>query len=686
MSSILPILIKRRLGLDLPSKPEGITASGANGFISISWNPPPDGVTDVKVYMSADGGNIFTLLASVGNSDFSLSDRSYNHSGLTNGVTRHYYVVFSNTNGDSPRSSIVQATNNESVTTPGFSTAFATKAEILDSNASVLEVTFNQEINLTTTKGFRLVGCASRISGVFSGSGTTKIRFQLTTPVLPAPDDQGMTFLYWQELGEATSGGQQLAFQSVVVDNLVTAWQGSGNLYYVSATGSDVSGSANNKSNPYRNIQTPLNLAQPGDRVLLKRGDNWSEKPRFSRSGTVSDYIILGAYGNGNKPRVKSPDNNPSIQFTRAYNQIDSLDIRQGGGGAAVEYSGSDSCITSNCDVIAEGSITTGINPGRRNTGTINPIVINNDVSGFWANIRSSGFPLDTDDGTINGTKLHQVYGGLIENNDAHTTRANGDDGLAFQRGDFHNIVLRKNRISEWDDDGIDLFAADNIILEGNTLYSPKNSNANSAIKLGGITVADNVAGVSGGNVICRYNYCYNVDCTTGVINTNNGESGEIYGNVVVGCTVSDVGSGIKVSGPVVSWKIHNNTVVGITGRAFSTYCAGATENILIDSNIFEGSGLDIQCDSRGNANSIGRNNILLGGGSGGDYTGTGDIITETTGDLFENYTGNETGDYRIKAGSDAVSGGVAVTGYTKDHEGKLITDGQIDIGAYELV
>ena len=43
---------------------------------------------------------------------------------------------------------------------------------------------------------------------------------------------------------------------------------------------------------------------QPGDAILLKRGDTWRETLYVTSSGTDSAWITFGAYGTGDKPRI----------------------------------------------------------------------------------------------------------------------------------------------------------------------------------------------------------------------------------------------------------------------------------------------------------------------------------------------------------------------------------------------
>ncbi len=74
--------------------------------------------------------------------------------------------------------------------------------------------------------------------------------------------------------------------------------------YYVSTTGDD-DNTGTTKTAPWKSI-TKVNTVssdfRPGDRVLFKRGDTWHETLRLSCTGNKAKPIIVGAYGNKDKP------------------------------------------------------------------------------------------------------------------------------------------------------------------------------------------------------------------------------------------------------------------------------------------------------------------------------------------------------------------------------------------------
>ena len=46
---------------------------------------------------------------------------------------------------------------------------------------------------------------------------------------------------------------------------------------------------------------------QPGDTILVQRGDTWRETLYVTSSGTPAAWITYGAYGTGEDPRILGP-------------------------------------------------------------------------------------------------------------------------------------------------------------------------------------------------------------------------------------------------------------------------------------------------------------------------------------------------------------------------------------------
>jgi Right handed beta helix region/Protein of unknown function (DUF1565) len=69
-----------------------------------------------------------------------------------------------------------------------------------------------------------------------------------------------------------------------------------GATYYVSTTG--VNANPGTSAEPFRDIQRAVNVAAPGDRILLRRG-TYAEQLRIKTSGTAAARITIGPAGDG---------------------------------------------------------------------------------------------------------------------------------------------------------------------------------------------------------------------------------------------------------------------------------------------------------------------------------------------------------------------------------------------------
>ena len=82
------------------------------------------------------------------------------------------------------------------------------------------------------------------------------------------------------------------------------------NFYFSSSTGNDsyTAIQAQNPNTPWKSIDQlnkSMNLINPGDSILFKRGDTFTGQIILTRSGTASDRIVFSAYGKGNLPVIK---------------------------------------------------------------------------------------------------------------------------------------------------------------------------------------------------------------------------------------------------------------------------------------------------------------------------------------------------------------------------------------------
>lgn len=88
----------------------------------------------------------------------------------------------------------------------------------------------------------------------------------------------------------------------------------SGTTYYVSSSqGSDenVGTSADKPWKTFKNVGSLVLSA--GDKVLLKRGDEFHERLSVTGNGTADDYVEIGAYGEGEKPIISQTNDDGDV-------------------------------------------------------------------------------------------------------------------------------------------------------------------------------------------------------------------------------------------------------------------------------------------------------------------------------------------------------------------------------------
>ena len=506
--------------------------------------------------------------------------------------------------------------------------AHAQQQKVLDQawvEDNQLTVTFSKPTMASDAKGFRLIGGAARIKELIAGSDSNRLTFSLTDYVLP--DDQ-FHLLYWSELGDAQVESKELSNQlDISVANRAIQYKGKGNIYYVSTSGNDAY-YGTDPNHPLRTVDQAQQLAQAGDYILLRRDDTFENTfINVMKSGNPGQYITFGAYGQGSKPIVEHNWKDIITIADQSYILIDNLHLKVKGDGEKGIYIMGDSRypIVSNCQVEGMGKPHYGINFGKNDGAdkrVVYPRILNNYVTGFLANIVSTGFPYD-------GT--HEVVGGLIENNISGATRSikNGD-GIDAQRGMFHGLIIRKNEVYSYYDDGIHLFAADSVIVEYNKVHSPQQPcDSGQGIKAGGITRADKIKGHQSVNIVVRYNTVFNLynkandSGSHNGIQTNDGASGEVYGNLVYEVQ----GDGIVVSGPISEWKIHHNVVINAEKTGLNIWTEGRNDGkVTVYSNVLEGKQCDLKVNTRTTKSVIiGKDNILIHQKTMGAYRGRGD-------------------------------------------------------------
>ncbi|MBI1317797.1 MAG: hypothetical protein GC168_02465 [Candidatus Hydrogenedens sp.] len=111
----------------------------------------------------------------------------------------------------------------------------------------------------------------------------------------------------------------------LAVSALLTG-QGQAATYFISQTQGNDANAGTSSGTPWRHLSRLDSVAlQPGDQVLLKRGDAWRETLGIRNSGTLIQPIVFGSYGTGEPPlllgterytEISSPGNSRHEVFT----------------------------------------------------------------------------------------------------------------------------------------------------------------------------------------------------------------------------------------------------------------------------------------------------------------------------------------------------------------------------------
>ena len=124
---------------------------------------------------------------------------------------------------------------------------------------------------------------------------------------------------------------------STVIFSPVYASEGaenSGTIYYVDQTTGNDENNGTSEDTPWKTLDKVNNTVfQPGDQILLKCGETWTEQLAPKGSGTNEAPIILSSYGTGDRPRI-NPTGGVSglnggavLLYNQQYWEISNLEV-----------------------------------------------------------------------------------------------------------------------------------------------------------------------------------------------------------------------------------------------------------------------------------------------------------------------------------------------------------------------
>jgi hypothetical protein len=106
--------------------------------------------------------------------------------------------------------------------------------------------------------------------------------------------------------------------------------------YYISSTSGNDNNDGQSPEKAWKNLSkiflkaTSKDPFQPGESILLKRGDQWDGQIRLQASGTAQRPITIGAYGQGPKPLLLGDDEQIRWEPVAGHEGIYTTDMGEG--------------------------------------------------------------------------------------------------------------------------------------------------------------------------------------------------------------------------------------------------------------------------------------------------------------------------------------------------------------------
>jgi parallel beta-helix repeat protein len=106
--------------------------------------------------------------------------------------------------------------------------------------------------------------------------------------------------------------------------------------YYISSTSGDDNNDGRSPEKPWKNLSkiflksTSKDPFQPGDKILLNRGDQWEGQIRLQANGAAHKPVTLGAYGQGPKPLLHGDDEQARWEPVAGHEGIYTTDMGEG--------------------------------------------------------------------------------------------------------------------------------------------------------------------------------------------------------------------------------------------------------------------------------------------------------------------------------------------------------------------
>ena len=316
-----------------------------------------------------------------------------------------------------------QGSNDYVVFDRGGTNPFVTRFSVVDGTIDGSSYTDGVDVtNFPTAAGFS--------NGLFVAQDNTN--------TLPSAN-QDFKLVPWERIADANGLSIDTSWDPRLVGDPVT--------YYLDATDGDDSNAGTSPSHPWRTLaKATAAQLQPGERLLLKRGEAWTGKLALSQSGIAGKAIVIGSYGTGPLPKIQQGSD--CVGLTGSYMTVKELQV-DNCGFAGFSIAGDSNTVR---DSLMTGSVAGAyVKASASGTRVLDSELRDN-------NKMSVNTPAPGDDSGAFGVLLHgsqsEIAGNLISGSDA-LSYDYGRDGAAIEvyggssNHLHHNLAVDNDTFSE---------------------------------------------------------------------------------------------------------------------------------------------------------------------------------------------------------------------------------------------
>ena len=438
--------------------------------------------------------------------------------------------------------------------------------------------------------------------------------------------------------------------------------------YYVNATDGKDSNQGTSEATAWKTVaKVNASKFQPGDQILLKSGEVWREELIVLSSGTPTNPITFGAYGNGDTPTIKGDNIRENSIRIHSSDYIIVQDIQ------LINWKSRGVYVTNSVGISIQRCSISGGDGNAPDHGIQIQRTTGNLLTGIQIKDNAIGTisTSETDDVLFNGILVQGVDGAIISGNKINTTNTVGIRVILGTTVDNTNVVVEKN----------ELYGCFGNLLVSNTDGAIIRYNKIRDGKGVGIAIA-----YGSDNAEIYYNLIFNLPIkSTGLWNgmdiNHNSQNGKVYNNTIFKvyrhCLVID-----RETAACNGWEFRNN--IFDASENIDTGVGDPIRKVAIGIR-----GKDIRYTSD--------NNLLLNyegyvasyGDGAGTLYGLADyqkVSGQDTNSLDADplFKGLSSKNFHLQDGSPAINAGVNVN-LKKDLDDEFISVGiKVDQGAYK--